>query len=68
MSVGVVLPSFWNYFHDKKKVVSRTQYEMREAVEGDKEAKVSDERDKVVQEMALFLKKDLSLPSRYYIK
>lgn len=41
---------------------------MREAVEGDKEAKVSDERDKVVQEMALFLKKDLSLPSRYYIK
>lgn len=68
MSVGVVLPSFWNYFHDKKKLFSRTQYEMREAVEGDKEAKVSDERDKVVQEMALFLKKDLSLPSRYYIK
>ena len=61
MSVGVVLPSFWNYFHDKKKLFSRTQYEMREAVEGDKEAKVSDERDKVVQEMALFLKKDLSL-------
>lgn len=54
MSVGVVLPSFWNYFHDKKNLFSRTQYEMREAVEGDKEAKVSDERDKVVQEMAMF--------------
>lgn len=54
MSVGVVLPSFWNYFHDKKKLFSRTQYEMREAVEGDKEAKVSDERDKVIQEMAMF--------------
>ena len=51
---GVVLPSFWNYFHDKKKLFSRTQYEMREAVEGDKEAKVSDERDKVVQEIAMF--------------
>ena len=48
MSVGVVLPSFWNYFHDKKKLFSQTQYEIREAVEGDKEAKVSDGRDKVV--------------------
>ena len=41
---------------------------MREAVEGDKEAKVSDERDKVVQEMALFKKKDLSLSFRYRIE
>ena len=51
---GVVLPSVWNYFHDKKKLFLQTQYEIREAVEGDKEAKVSDERDKVVQEMAMF--------------
>ncbi len=50
----MVLPSFWNYFHDKKKLFSQTQYKIREAVEGDKEAKVSDERDKLVQEMALF--------------
>ena len=53
----MVLPSFWNYFHDKKKLFSQTQYEIREAVEGDKEAKVSDERHKLIQEMALFLKK-----------
>lgn len=33
-----------------------------------KEAKVSDERDKVVQEMALFLKKDLSLSFIYRIE
>ena len=45
---GMVLPSFWNYFYDKKKLFSQTQYEIREAVEGDKEAKVSDGRDKVV--------------------
>lgn len=64
----MVLLSFWNYFHDKKKLFSRIQYEIREAVEGDKEAKVSDERDKVVQEMALFKKKDLSLSSRYCIE
>ena len=51
---GVVLPSFWNYFHDKKKLFSRAQYAKREAVDGEKEAKVSDERDKVVQEMAMF--------------
>ena len=51
---GMVLPSFWNYFYDKKKLFSRTQYAKREAVDGDKEAKVSDERDKVVQEMAMF--------------
>ena len=51
---SVVLPSFWNYFHDKKKLFSQTQYKIREAVEGDKEAKVSGERDKVVQEMAMF--------------
>jgi conserved domain protein len=50
----MVLLSFWNYFYDKKKLFSRTQYEIREAVEGGKEAKVSDERDKVVQEMAMF--------------
>jgi len=50
----MVFPSFWKYFHDKKKLFLRTQYEIREAVEGDKEAKVSDERDKVVQEMAVF--------------
>lgn len=31
-------------------------------------AKVSDERDKVVQEMAMFLKKDLSLSFRYCIE
>ena len=31
-------------------------------------AKVSAERDKVVQEMAMFLKKDLSLSFRYRIK
>ena len=34
---GLVLPSFWNYFHDKKKLFLRTQYEIREAVDGDKE-------------------------------
>lgn len=50
----MVLLSFWNYFHDKKKLFSRTQYEIREAVEGDKEAKVSAERDKLVQEVAMF--------------
>ena len=50
----MVLPSFWNYFYDKKKLFSRTQYAKREAVDGDKEAKVSDGRDKFVQEMALF--------------
>ena len=50
----MVLLSFWNYFYDKKKLFSRTQYAKREAVDGDKEAKVSDERDKVVQEMAMF--------------
>ena len=55
----MVLLSFWNYFYDKKKLFSRTQYEIREAVEGDKEAKVSDERDKLVQEMAMFKKKRL---------
>ena len=64
----MVLPSFWNYFYDKKKLFSRTQYAKREAVEGDKVAKVSDEGDKVVQEMAMFLKKDLSLSFRYRIK
>ena len=52
----MVLLSFWNYFYDKKKLFSRTQYEIREAVEGGKEAKVSDERHKLIQEMALFLK------------
>lgn len=57
----MVLLSFWNYFYDKKKLFSRTQYEIREAVEGRKEAKVSDGKDKFVQEMALFLKKELSL-------
>ena len=45
---------FWNYFYDKKKLFSRTQYAKREAVDGDKEAKVSDERHKLVQEMAMF--------------
>ena len=50
----MVLLSFWNYFYDKKKLFSRTQYEIREAVEGDKVTKVSDERDKVIQEMAVF--------------
>ena len=50
----MVLLSFWNYFYDKKKLFSQTQYEIREAVDGDKEAKVSGERDKVVQEMAMF--------------
>lgn len=50
----MVLASFWNCFHDKKKLFSRAQYAKREAVEGGKEAKVSDERDKVVQEMAMF--------------
>ena len=55
----MVLLSFWNYFYDKKKLFSRTQYEIREAVDSDKEAKVSDERDKVVQEMAMFFKKRL---------
>ena len=64
----MILLSFWNYFYDKKKLFSRTQYAKREAVEGDKEAKVSDERDKLVQEMAMFLKKDLSLSFRYRIK
>ena len=64
----MVLPSFWNYFHDKKKLFSRTQYEIREAVDGDKEAKVSDGSDKFVQGMALFLKKDLPLSFRYCIE
>ena len=50
----MVLASFWNYFYDKKKLFSRTQYAKREAVDGGKETKVSDERDKVVQEMAMF--------------
>ena len=50
----MVLLSFWNYFYDKKKLFSRTQYEIREAVEGGKETKVSDERHKLVQEMAMF--------------
>ena len=50
----MVLLSFWNYFHDKKKLFSQTQYKIREAVEGDKVTKVSDERDKVIQEMAVF--------------
>ena len=50
----MVLSSFWNCFHDKKKLFSRTQYAKREAVDGDKEAKVSDERHKLVQEMAMF--------------
>ena len=59
----MVLLSFWNYFYDKKKLFSRTQYEIREAVEGGKEAKVSDGRDKVVQEMALFKKKTYLCPS-----
>ena len=57
----MVLLSFWNYFYDKKKLFSQTQYAKRETVEGDKEAKVPDGRDKFVQEMALFLKKELSL-------
>ena len=64
----MVLLSFWNYFYDKKKLFSRTQYAKREAVDGDKEAKVSDERDKLVQEMAMFKKKDLSLSFRYRIE
>ncbi len=64
----MVLLSFWNYFYDKKKLFSRTQYAKREAVDGGKEAKVSDERDKVVQEMAMFKKKDLSLSFRYCIE
>lgn len=64
----MVLASFWNYFYDKKKLFSRTQYAKREAVEGDKEAKVSDERHKLVQEMSMFKKKDLSLSFRYRIK
>ncbi len=55
----MVLASFWNYFYDKKKLFSRTQYAKREAVDGDKEAKVSDERHKLVQEMSMFLKKRL---------
>lgn len=50
----MVLLSFWNYFYDKKKLFSRIQYAIREAVEGGKEAKVSDERYMVVQEMAVF--------------
>lgn len=50
----MVLPSFWNYFYDKKKLFSRTQYAKREAVDGDKEAKAPDERHKLVQEMAMF--------------
>ena len=50
----MVLLSFWNYFYDKKKLFSRAQYAKREAVDGYKEAIVSDERDKVVQEMAMF--------------
>ena len=53
----MVLLSFWNYFYDKKKLFSRTQYAKREAVDGDKEAKVSDERHKLVQEMSMFFKK-----------
>lgn len=64
----MVLLSFWSYFYDKKKLFSRTQYEIREAVEGGKEAKVSDERHKLVQEMAMFKKKELSLSFRYRIK
>ena len=50
----MVLPSFWNYFHDKNKLFSQTQYKIREAVEGDKVAKVADRIYKVVQEMAMF--------------
>ena len=50
----MVLLSFWNYFYDKKKLFSRTQYEIREAVDGVKVAKVPDERHKLVQEMAMF--------------
>lgn len=65
----MVLLSFWNYFYDKKKLFSRTQYEIREAVDGVKVAKVPDERHKLVQEMAMFFKKkDLSLSFRYCIK
>lgn len=64
----MVLLSFWNYFHDKKNLFSWTQYEIRGAVEGGKETKVSDERHKLVQEMAMFLKKDLSLSFRYCIR
>ena len=59
----MVLASFWNYFYDKKKLFSRTQYAKREAVEGGKEAKVSDERHKLVQEMAMFKKKTYLCPS-----
>ena len=62
----MVLLSFWNYFYDKKKLFSRTQYEIREAVEDDKEAKVSDERYTVVQEMAVFKKKTYLCPSISY--
>ena len=64
----MVLLSFWNYFYDKNKLFSRTQYAKREAVDDDKEAKVSDERHKLVQEMSMFKKKDLSLSFRYRIK
>ena len=59
----MVLSSFWNCFHDKKKLFSRTQYAKREAVDGDKEAKVSDERHKLIQEMAMFKKKTYLCPS-----
>ena len=47
-----------------------TLYMVWEKIEKRKEerANVSDERDKVVQEMAMVLKKDLSLSSRYCIK
>lgn len=42
---GITFTIRRNYFH---------KHNTREAVEGDKEAKVSGERDKVVQEMAMF--------------
>ena len=47
-----------------------TLYMEWEKIEKRKEerVKVSGERDKVVQEMAMFLKKDLSLSFRYRIK
>lgn len=44
---GITFTIRRNYSHEQ-------QYAKREAVDGDKEAKVSDERDKVVQEMAMF--------------
>ena len=60
---GVVLPSFWNYFYDKKKLFSRTQYAKREAVDGGKGRKCLMKDISLYKKWLCFKKKTYLCPS-----